>query len=296
MKKASLDDMSLFVAVVQAGSLSQAAELTGIPVSRLSRRLTELERALGTQLLNRGKKGVRLNELGQGFFQHAQTMLQQAQLALDSVQHGLERPAGLLRMSVAADIYHCVLADHLPGYLDAHPEVQLEIHLTHKKINMIQEGIDVAIRVGTIDNENVVARRLFVLQFGIYASAAYLQAHGRPQAPNDLYRHHTISQMLTLPWRFRWQQHKADIQPAARVACQDFLSAARLMAQGLGIGMLPTAVAAHQPTLLRVLDDWQMPEVPVSAVYYRNRGATPLVRSIVDWAAGIGGRSPWAPR
>ena len=104
MKKVSLDDIRLLVMVVQAGSLSRAAELTGIPVSRLSRRLTELESALGTQLMNRGKKGVSLNEVGKRFFEHGQNMLQQAQQALESVQENLKHPSGLLRLSIAGDV------------------------------------------------------------------------------------------------------------------------------------------------------------------------------------------------
>lgn len=121
MEKISLDDIRLFVAVVQAGSLSRASELTGIPVSRLSRRLTELETALGTQLMNRGKKGVSLNEVGKRFFEHGQNMLQQAQQALESVQENLKHPGGLLRLSIAGDIYHHLLAPLLPEYLSAYP-------------------------------------------------------------------------------------------------------------------------------------------------------------------------------
>lgn len=279
----SLDDMQLFVCVVQAGSLSHAADATGIPVSRLSRRMTELEHALGTQLISRGKKGVALNEVGQRFFERAQRMLQEAQLAIAGVQNSLEKPSGLLRISVAFDVYHFVLAEHLPSYLTAYPDVRLDIELAAKKVNMLQSGIDIALRVGTLENENVVAKTVLQQQFGIFAHADYLQAHGTPQHPSDLYHHSIISQALTLPWRLSKQPHTLEVAPPARVACQDFFSVEKLLQQGMGLGLLPQLISARSGGLVQVLGDWQLPSVSVSAIYYKNRGAVPAVRSFVDW-------------
>ena len=113
MSQVSLDDIRLFVSVVQAGSLSAASDLTGVPASRLSRRLTQLEKTLGTQLLNRGKKGVSLNELGEHFFVHAQNMLEQADAAIQSIQNGLTKPSGLLRISAPVDIAHRYVIPYL---------------------------------------------------------------------------------------------------------------------------------------------------------------------------------------
>lgn len=283
MHNPSLDDIRLFVAVVQAGSLSQASELTGIPTSRLSRRLTQLESELGTQLINRGKKGVSLNELGEHFFTHAQNMLKHAQIAIDSIYTGLDKPAGLLRISAPVDISQQILAPLLGEYLQQYPDVSIDINLSQQKVNMIQDGIDVAVRVGEIANDNVVARKICMLHFGIYATADYLAKHGTPATPHELYQHKVIAQTLSLPWQFTQAAQSVKITPSAHLGCNDFLMVENIIAQGLGIGLLSSHAAAKHEHLVQVLTDWQLPAVPLSLIYYKNRGTVPTVRSFVGW-------------
>lgn len=289
MDKISLNDMRLFVSVVQSGSLTHAAELTGVPVSRLSRRLTQLEQSLGTQLLNRGKKGVSLNELGERFFERSQAMLHEAELAIESVQQSFAKPSGLLRISVAADIFHLLIESHLGRYLQENPDVNIEINLSHQKINMIQDGIDLAIRVGTIDNDNVVAKRWLNTARGIFASRDYLTKHEAPQTPNDLYQHTIISQTYTLPWHFSQANQQVSISPTSRVSSNDFITVEKQIEQGIGIGMLPIFPVYKRSNLVQLLQNWQMPETPVSLIYYKNRGAVPAVRSFVAFLLALVG-------
>lgn len=283
MEQTSLDDIRLFVAVVQAGSLSQASALTGIPVSRLSRRLTQLEQSLGTQLINRGKKGVSLNELGERFFMHAQNMLQQANVAIGSIHTSLAKPTGLLKISAPVDLYYHVLSKHLDDYLRLYPDVSVDVNANQQKINMIQDGVDVALRVGAIENDNVVAKHLFDLNFGIFATPEYLAKHGTPQTPYDLYQHQVVAQSLSLPWRFQLAQQVVEINPTGRVSCNDFLLVEQMIRKGVGMGMLSTLMSRHHPHLVQVLTDWQIPSKPVSLIYYKNRGAVSTVRSFVAW-------------
>lgn len=281
MHDISLDDIRLFVAVVQSGSLTQASELTGVPVSRLSRRLTALENSLGTKLINRGKKGVSLHETGESFFAHAQTMLHYAQNAISSIDQNLQTPTGLLKISLPIDVVG-LISPAIGEFLNQYPKVSLEIWRTQQKINMIQDGIDIAIRAGTIDNENVVAKTLTTLEFGVYASPDYLVKHGTPTTPNELYQHQTIAQMLSLPWLFSQKDHQISITPQPFVAVNDFILACELIAQGIGIGVLPDALAKHA-NLVPLLDDWRLPSTPLSVIYYKNRGGVATVRSFVDW-------------
>lgn len=283
MENISLDDMRLFVAVVQAGSLSHAQELTNVPVSKLSRRLTRLEQALGTKLLNRGKKGVSLNEVGERFFIQAQTMLQQAQFAIESVQNCLDKPRGLLRISVASDIFHTLVQPYLNAFLQRYPDVNLEINISHKKVNMIQDGVDLAVRVGTIDNENVVAKAWRSLEFGLFASADYVQQHGIPNIPNDLYQHQIISQRFTLPWLFSQEHRRVEITPVSRVSSNDFRLVENQIRQGVGLGILPMICETDHSDLVRLLSDWHLPSVPISLIYYKNRGAVPTIRSFIEF-------------
>lgn len=289
MDKISLDDMRLFVAVVQSGSLSHASELTGVPVSRLSRRLTQLEQSLGTRLLNRGKKGVNLNELGERFFERAQAMLHEAELAIESVQHSLVKPSGLLRISVAGDVFHQLIEPHLKRYLQENPDVNIEISLSHQKINMIQDGIDLAVRIGTIDNDNVVAKPLLNLNFGVFASHDYLAKYDEPQTPNALYQHMIISQRYTLPWRFEQASQQISIAPTSRVSSNDFITVEKQIEQGIGIGILPMLPNYKRSNLVQILQNWHIPSQPISLIYYKNRGAVPTVRSFVAFLLAMVG-------
>lgn len=281
MEQISLDDMRLFVAVVQAGSLSHASDLTKIPVSKLSRRLTRLEQELGTKLLHRGKKGVRLNEVGERFFIQSQLMLQQAYFAVESVRDSLQRPQGLLRISVASDIYRRLLEPHLNEFLQRYPDVNLEISLSPQKINMIQDGIDLAIRAGTVDSDNVVAKQWLAMPFGLFSSLDYLKNNPILSVPNDLYQHQIISQTNTLPWRFIQDGHQVEIRPVSRISCNDFNAVESLIRQGAGIGILPIIEEDGYCDLVRLLPDWQLPADPISLLYYKNSGAAPTVRAMV---------------
>lgn len=283
MNTVSLDDIRLFVAVVQAGSLSSASDLTGIPVSRLSRRLTQLEKMLGTQLLNRGKKGVSLNDLGERFFVHAQTMLSQAQIAIESIHTTLDKPSGLLKISAPIDLYHHILAAHMGDYVAQYPDVNLDINVTQQKINTIQDGINIALRVGSIMNDNVVAKPLFTMDFGIFATQEYLDKYGTPNNPNDLYHHHIIGQSLSLPWTFQKGVQQIKINPISKIAGNDFLLIEQMLDKGIGVGLLPLFISNKHPNLVQVLTDWHIPKKSVSMIYYKNRGAVPAVRSFVDW-------------
>lgn len=287
MEKVSLDDMRLFVSVVQAGSLHLASELTGVPISRLSRRMTQLEQALGSKLMDRGKKGVTLNDLGQPFFQRAQQMLQFAEQAVSGVQDSLTKPNGLLRISVAGDIMRMLIAPHLPAYLAENPNVSLDIHQSPQKINMIQDGIDIAIRVGSIENENVVARKFLDIQFGIYAAPEYLKQHEPIRNPQDIYRHPIVVHALSLPWRLTQGNQRIEIIPTGKLTVNDYLLAAHFIQQGTGIGMLPTFVGEQIPELVKVLPDWEMPSVPLSVIYYKNRGTVPTIRSFTQYLLGL---------
>ena len=141
MGNVDLNDIRLFVAVVQAGSFSKAADLVNIPKSRLSRRISRLEADLGITLMDRSKRGVLLNEVGEQFYLCAQEMMQAAQAAVNSVQGKRDTPSGLLRLSVSTEVGRGFLMLHLAEYMRRYPDVWLEIEINNKKVNMIQDGI-----------------------------------------------------------------------------------------------------------------------------------------------------------
>ncbi|MFB6349831.1 LysR substrate-binding domain-containing protein [Moraxella sp. ZJ142] len=281
MNNVNLNDISLFVTVVQAGSFSKAEEITAIPKSRLSRRISELEKNLGTALIGRSKKGVVLNEVGEQFYLKAKEMMQAAQLALDSVQHRLNEPSGLLRMSVSTEIGRGILMHHLAEYRERYPNVRLAVEINNKRVNMIHEGVDIALRVGVIDDENVVARKLTEIQFGLFAHQDYLQKHGTPNSPHELHQHSLLYKYDGIEWQFSHKGHQVHIQPHSSISSNDANFLGKMVADAAGIALLPIFDTMILPNMVQILPEWEIPTIPLYAVYYKNRGAVPTVQSMV---------------
>lgn len=281
-----LNDIRLFVAVVQSGSLTQASELLNLPKSYLSRHLTQLETALGTTLMDRGRRGVALNELGERFYVNAQEMLRLAQHSIDDIHDCLDLPHGLLRLSVSTEVGRSVLMHHLPEYLSLYPQVDLEVQIDNRKINMIQDGIDIAIRVGTVDNEHVVARHLMDVSFGLFATPDYLARHGTPTTPHELYHHQLIYKYDGVGWTFHQAGQCVSIINHARLRCNDFNLAGQMVADGVGIALLPLFDNLIRDDWVQLLTDWQIAKVSLYVIYYKNRGAVATVRSFVDYMLG----------
>lgn len=281
IQKIDLNNMKLFVSVVQAGSLTRASELLCLPKSYLSRHLTELEQSLGIVLMDRGRHGVVLNETGIRFYKNCQEMLQMAQLALDEIQDSLEQPQGLLRLSVSTEMGRSFLMNHLAEYLKIYPNVDLEIQIDNRKINLIQDGVDIAFRAGSVDNDNVVARKLFDIEFGLFAKECYLEDNGMPKTPHELYGHELIYKYDGPAWRFCHKHHIVEIDKQYKIRCNDFHLAGQMVNDGVGIALLPLFPSLIQEQWVRVLPQWRIENVPLYLVYYKNRGAA--VRSMVDF-------------
>lgn len=285
--KIDLNDMRLFVSVVQAGSLTRAAELLDVPKSHLSRHLTELENSLGTTLMDRGRRGIVLNELGRRFLHNAQEMLRLAQIAIDDIQTNLQKPNGLLRMSVSTEVGRGFLMHHLPAYFTRYPDVNVEVQIDNRKVNMIQDGIDIALRVGSINNDNVVARKLFDLELGVFASPSYLAQYGIPQTPHELYGHHLLYKYDGPEWAFQKEQHRVVIDGQHKLRTNDFNFIGQMVSDGLGIAVLPCFDNMIKKDWIQILPEWTLEKVPVYVVYYKNRGATSVVRSMVEFLLDI---------
>ncbi|TNH05060.1 LysR family transcriptional regulator [Testudinibacter sp. TR-2022] len=285
MERIDLNDMRFFVATVQAGSLSRAAEQLNLPKSRLSRRLTELETALGSKLLDRGRNGVRLNELGEPFYRHAIMMLECADNAVNSVAQSLSTPRGLLRISLSSEVLRHCITPHLGQYLRRYPEVSLDIHMENRRINMIQDGIDIALRVGSPEQEDLVAKKVGEMTLGLYASVDYLHQNGIPQTPDQLAQHTLLHKSDGREWLFHQHGKSEKVNANKRVNANDAGLLAELVNDNIGIALLPEVGSLINPSWIKLLPDWTLDPVPLYAIYYKNRGFVPTVRSFVEFVA-----------
>lgn len=294
MNHPDLNDLQFYAMVVEHGGFAAAERALGVPKSRLSRRIAQLESDLGVRLLQRSTRKFAVTDVGQSVYRHAQTMLAEAQAAREAVDRVSATPRGVIKVSCPVALAQELLAPLLPEFMKKHPQVRIQLHVSNRRVDVIQEGFDVALRVRShlTDDGEMVARSFGQLRELLVASPKYLDRVGRPATPTDLAGHTTLS-MSEDDSRQRWTLHgpdgqvqKVDLTPA--LMAQDFpllLAAAR---DALGVVLLPElscAEAIRKRELEVVLPQWNLPQGICHAIYPSRRGLLPAVRVFIDFLA-----------
>jgi len=288
------NDLYYFAMVVDHGGFAAAERALGVPKSRLSRRISKLESDLGVRLLQRSTRRFAVTDVGLRVHRHAQTMLNEAQSAREVVERLSAEPLGLVRVSVPVSLAQIQLSKLLPAFLEQYPKVRLQLNVSNRRVDVITEGIDVALRVRSRlnDDGSLVMRSFGQVQELLVASPAYLDRAGRPAHPDDLAKHTTLS-INEDEVRQRWELHgpegvvkRVELQP--RVAGFDFPLLQSLVRDGLGITMLPETICANavrSGELEVVLPHWTLPQGICHAVFASRRGMLPAVRVFIDFLA-----------
>lgn len=289
-----LNDLYYFSAVVEHGGYAAAERALGIPKSRLSRRIAQLESDLGVRLLQRSTRRFAVTDIGHSVFRHAQAMLASAQAARDTVDRASSTPRGQVRVSVPVTIAQEIMPKVLPAFLERYPDVRVQVHVSNRRIDLINEGFDVALRVRSkLDEDgNLILRGFGESRELLLASPGYLGRHGRPRRPADL-KDHAVLMINEDEFHQRWELHgpdgmveNVDIKP--RLVGFDFPMLKRLAMSNMGITMLPEMVCAdavRDGDLEVVLPDWQLTQGIVHAVFPSRRGMLPAVRVFIDHLA-----------
>ncbi|MDB5800714.1 MAG: transcriptional regulator, LysR family [Rhodocyclales bacterium] len=270
------NDLMLFAHVAEAGSFSRAAEQVGLPKSTVSRRIAALETRLGERLLARSTRRLALTEFGHGIFEHARRLQEETEAALAFAQHRQVTPRGRLRVSMPPGFSDkLILSTFFLQFCSDYPEVRLELDLSPRRVDLLSEQFDLAIRIAPSlpDDATLIARRLADMPNALYASPAYLNRYGRPQAPDDLLKHtglHLIgSNGEAAPWRLQREGEIWEGLPDGPLASNAVELIMQMTAHGLGISLFterfaqPAVEAAY---LERVLPEWAGPPVTVWAV------------------------------
>jgi DNA-binding transcriptional LysR family regulator len=296
-----LEDMALFVAVVDRLSLSGAARDLGLSKSLVSRRLGQLEDRLGARLINRTTRRLALTDIGQEFHERARRVIQEAEEAEACAQEASTELRGRLRIAAPVSFGYLHLAAALSAFLAEHPGVEVDIELSDRFVDLVGEGYDLAIRSGLLEDSSLVTRFIAASRIVLAASPGYLARQGRPAAPADLSRHVCLAygnQPIAASWRFlvdgKWIAPTLHPQLVANNG--DVLSRAAI--EGLGIVALPDFIlgpALARGLLERLLPDLPMPEQPVQAIYPGGRPAPQRLRRFVDFvAAYFARRQDWS--
>ena len=294
-----LDGIAAFARVVDSGSFSAAAHRLGISKSAVSAHVQRLEERLGIRLLNRTTRRLSLTEAGAAYYRHCARILAEAEEAEQAAGALQREPRGTLRMSAPDSFGWMHVAPAVPAFLKRYPELSVDIALSPAHVSLVDEGLDLAIRIGVLEDSPLVVRSLAPSRLVACAAPAYLDAHGVPREPGDLAGHNCLCASL-LPWGGEWRlaggrgEVRVAVGGSFRSNNAEMLRAAAL--DGVGITMLPTwAVAEPLRTgaLRRVLDAWEPPASTIYAVYPGNRLMSMKVRAFVDHLARRIGRTPY---
>jgi len=289
--EANLNDLALFAAIVRHGSISAAARATGQTKSKISRRLAALEEQLGLRLVQRSTRAVHVTEIGADFFKHCEAMLDAAQEAMNLARHVNEQPRGLVRISSPAGLAHLFLADLLPSFLQAYPEVQVALELTNRRVDLIAEGFDVALRVRTtLADSELILRNLGISPQVLVASPAFVKRHGPFDSPESLSGCPAIGPRElhrdTSSWTLEDEDGKTftvNYKSSLQVAYGPLLMQAVL--QGAGIAQLPLNICHEElrrGELVLLLPKMRLPDHHLHLAYGSSKGLSPAIRAFAD--------------
>lgn len=293
MKQHSLiepNDLLVFANVVAFGSFSRAAEHLRQPKSTVSRRITLLEERFGERLLHRTTRRLALTEFGREVLLHAQQIAAEAGAASALAEHRQARPSGLLRISMPGDFANVLLVDLLAAFAALHPAVQLDIDLSPRRVDLVAENFDLALRMGDLpDDATLAARPIGRFSEGLYAAPAYLLEHGTPESPEALMQHAALRlagrDREPRAWRLIRADERREIAAPPRFVANSPELLIRLARAGCGIAAVPDQYATpfvRAGTLTRVLPDWCLPSVSGWAVFPGRRLMPAKTRAFLD--------------
>ncbi|MFC6296709.1 LysR family transcriptional regulator [Pseudomonas sp. CCM 7893] len=286
-----LNDLYYFAKVVEAGGFAAAGRLLGIPKSRLSRRIAELEERLGARLLQRTTRQLTLTAVGERYLRHCQAMLLEAEMADEAVASMSSQPRGRLRVSCPVGLAQEILPGMVARFLAAYPLVQLDMILVNRRVDLIGEGIDVALRVRELGDEDplLVTRRLRQAQTALVASPDFLRAHP-VNTPDDLKQIPVLGALE--PDRMVHLRmigpdgQSCDLALEARLGIDDFIVRRTSALAGLGCTVLPMMYCEQElqsGQLVQLLPEWSLPGGWLQAVYPHRRGVLPAIRAWIDF-------------
>jgi len=287
-----LNDLFYFSIVVEKNGFAAAGRALDIPKSRLSRRISQLEERLGVRLLQRSTRRFAVTDAGQRFYRHCQAVMAEAQAAEEAVAQLTTEPRGLVRVSCPVSITQNVMANILPGFAEKYPQVKILLLSTNRRIDLINEGVDVAIRVRfKLDTDADLVVRTFGHSHSVLvANPKYLDERGRPEQPEDLAKFETISisELEWQSWEFSNAGRTYRFEHQPRLMCGDFPLTLAAAKRGLGVALLPESVccaALNANELEIILPQWSPPQGIVHCVFPSRRGLLPAVRVLIDWLA-----------
>lgn len=284
-----LSAMRAFVRVVQTGSFSAVGRELNTTQATISKKVAALEAKLGVKLLTRSSRDVSLTQAGTDYYEQTVVMLAELDEVEARVRSQVATPQGTLRVTAPVAFGRLVLAPLIGEFLERYPDIKVDMSLGDRHVDLIAEGVDVAIRARKLEDSSLVARHLFENPMLLVASPSYLELHGEPREPADLKRHHCIVYSLLRTgnnWHFTYQGKEISVPVTGDFQSDSGDTNLEVVLSGLGITALPIwMVEEHLQSgrLVQLLTDYQADQIPFNAIYPQNRYVPLKVRCFVDF-------------
>jgi LysR family transcriptional regulator for bpeEF and oprC len=290
-----LQAMEVFVQVVDAGSFTRAAETLHLPKATVSTLVQSLESALSAKLLHRTTRLVTVTTDGAAFYERCVRILSDVRDAEESLSRTRLSPSGRLRVDVPTGLASEVLIPALPAFFERYPDIVMELGSTDRLVDLVEEGVDCAIRGGELLDSNLIARRVGVINFLTAASPAYLDRYGTPQHPRELERHRCVNYFSAKTgkvynWDFRRGDERIDVAMRGVIALNDSNAYVHAGLAGLGVVQMTDYQILQHVTagrMVQLLADWTSDPLPVHIVYPQNRHLSAKVRVFVEWVSDL---------
>lgn len=291
-----LNDLYYFAKVVEHQGFSAAARALGVPKSKVSRRIAELEKRLNTQLLYRSTRKLHITEIGKAYYQHCKAMLIEAESAQELIEHNHAEPRGLIRLTCPIALLHAHIGDMLAEFLVKHPQVTVHLEASNRRVDVVAEGIDLAIRVRPLplESSDLVLKILSDRGLCLVASPALIKRMGTPQHPNDLTNWPSLGLGQThsqaqnnFEWCLTHESGEQIVIPhSPRLVTTDMVALRASAMSGVGVVQLPNLMVPKQLAngeLQKLLPHWSPRREIIHVVFPSRRGMLPAVRALIDF-------------
>lgn len=293
-----LNDMMVFLAVVETGSFTLAADRLGIPKANVSRKVSRLEQNLSVTLLERSTRSQHLTEAGRRYLQHCKRIHTELDLATASVCELFQSYTGVLKIGASVATGQQILRPALGRFMHQYPELKVQLNLVNRRVDFIEEGFDVVIRIGQLNDSMLIAKKLGTVSRKLFASPAYLAQSGKPEQVAQLTAHqllimNPLSKSINSHSKLnllskQGESFSLNCQP--RLLVDDFVMLKQAIVDGLGIAVLPEYMSRQEVAsgkLVNILPGWGMSNVDVYALYPKHRAKIPKVKAFLDFVSEL---------
>jgi len=284
-----LNAMALFVRVVETKSFSEAAKRVGIPISTVSRKISELEKSLDIRLLERSTRKLRLTEIGQEYYEYCRRGLEEFEAGTLMINDKQSEVSGSLRLSAPPNLAQVLITPMVCAFQEKYPKVNIKILISERNLDLIEDGVDVTLRVGELKDSNLIAQEIMQYRHILVSSKGYLKTAPKLKHPEDLLNHRivTFSEWYTpTTWKLTNKNKTEKIIVNSSLSINDYAGIIYAVEKGQGIAEIPSIICQsliHSGKIVEILPSWHLPNTKLSIVYSSNRNISRIVRLFIDF-------------